>query len=352
MKKDYIKRKAGNLMATVMITFVLFSCISTQNLMVEIPTPASRDLPSSIQSLTIVTGTADENYADLEVDSLQKIFFEHRFDYDTVIFDRQMMDTTLQAIGELLFESGRYDYVIPRERYYAPRVRTSYDEALPWDTIKKLASVFETDAVLSLDHIKTRVVTRYDIESFYDPYADRYYDAALANMKIYYEALFRVYDPEREKVVLREFMRDTLVWEEVDVSARALFREFTPVKQALTETGISLALDLSEKISVIWRTEQRTFFAGGNKTMEQAARLARTGNWEAAVSLWEEIANSTGSKSLKSKAQLNIALGYEMLGNVDEAISRALESYNTMYRPLTYEYLQTLKRRKNELKNP
>lgn len=52
-----------------------------------------------------------------------------------------------------------------------------------------------------------------------------------------------------------------------------------------------------------------------------------------------------------SKVQLNIALGYEILGDIDNAIGWALKSYETMFRPLTYEYLETLKKRKNELKN-
>jgi hypothetical protein len=74
------------------------------------------------------------------------------------------------------------------------------------------------------------------------------------------------------------------------------------------------------------------------------------GNWATAVEKWKGIAEKAGSKTLKSKAQFNVALGYEILGDIDLAIQWALNSYNTMYRPLTYEYLETLKRRKNELK--
>ena len=346
-----IFRKAGNYIAILIFAGLVFSCVSTKSLLIEIPSPADKNLPTDIQSLTIVTQTVNNNYTDLSADSLQNIFYAEQFDYDTVIYDRQMADTTLKAIGELLFESGRYDYVIPQNRFLKP-FNTSFNGlTLTWDTVKNLTQQFETDAVLSLDYLKTRVITDFGSDTFFDAFNDGFYSASQAQMQIIYEALFRVYDPLEEKIVLREFMRDTLLWEDADASTRNLFRRFTPVKQALTETGIAIALELSEKISVEWRTEQRVYFSKGSDNFKQAAQLVNNGNWQSAVALWKEIAENSNSKATKSKAFFNIAVGYEMLGSVDEAISWALKSYETMYRQVTYDYLQTLERRKKELKN-
>ena len=346
-----IFRKAGNYIAVLLFAGLAFSCASTKSLLIEIPRPAEKNLPADIQSLTIVTQAVDKKFTDLKADSLQKIFYKQQFDYDTVIYDRQMADTTLKAIGELLFESGRYDYVIPQNRFLKPFNTSFYGVTLPWDTVKNLTEIFETDAVLSLDHLKTRVITGYGSETYFDAFNDGFYSAAQAQMQVIYEALFRVYDPVKEKIVMREFMRDTLMWEDADASARNLFGRFTPVKQALTEAGIAIALDLSEKISVIWRTEQRTYFVKGGDNFKQASQLVNNTNWQAAIALWKETTENTGSKSLKSKAQFNIAIGYEMLGDIDAAISWALKSYDTMFRQVTYDYLKTLERRKKEIKN-
>jgi len=346
-----IFRKAGNYIAVVLFALLAFSCGSTKSLLIEIPIPAEKSLSTDIQSLTIVTQAVDEKFTDLEADSLQTIFYEQRFNYDTVIYDRQMADTTLKVVGELLFESGRYDYVIPENRFLKPFNKSFSGLTMPWDTVKNLAETYETDAVLSLDHLRTRVITDYGNETYFDAFNDGFYSAAQAKMQVIYEALFRVYDPVEEKIVMRETMRDTLIWEDADASARNLFSRFTPVKQALTEAGIAIALELSEKVAVIWRTEQRVYFNNGNDNLKQASQLVNNGNWQAAIALWKETAESSNSKSLKSKALFNIAVGYEMLGNVDEAISWALKSYDTMYRQATYDYLQTLERRKKELKN-
>lgn len=339
--------KHGMLLALVLLGF---SCISTRTLVIDIPQPAVSDLPESIQSLTLVSQAVDEKYTNLEADSLQKVFYEQRFNLDTLIYDFQAADTTLKALGELLFESGRYDYVIPENRFLdAPRTSFLATE-IPWEKVEELCETFQTDAVLSLDHLKMKVAASFDNETFFDPFQGGFNSAATAGMKITYEALFRVYDPGQKKVLLREFLTDTLYWEDADVSARNLFSRFTPVKQALTETGIVIALELSDKIAVRWRPERRSYFIKGNKEFRQVNPIAQNGDWQTAVEKWTEIAETTGSKTLKSKAQLNAALGYEILGDIDSAIQWAVKSYNTMYRPLTYEYLETLERRKKELK--
>jgi hypothetical protein len=337
------------LTAFLMMLMLSYSCVPTRSIVIDIPHPAQKELPATIQSLTIVSQAVDEKYSNLHADSLQKIFYKKRFNLDTLIFDVQMADTTLKAVGELLFESGRYDYVIPEVRFLKTSPDARPAEVLNWSDVAALADTFNTDAVLSLDFLKTRVETDFTNDTYFSPQNESLYSAVGAGMTIYYEALFRVYYPDKKQVVLSELIRDTLYWEDADVSVKTLFNRFTPVKQALTETGIAIALDLSEKIAVRWRPERRRLFSTGNSQLRQGNDIAIGGNWQKAISVWEETALNTGSNSLKSKAQLNIALGYEILGDIEKAIDWALMSYETMYRPLTYEYLETLKRRKGEL---
>lgn len=333
----------------LLLGMLAVSCLPTRSLVVDIPLQAQKELPSSIQSLTLVTQAVDDTYTNLHTDSLQKIFYEKRFNLDTVIHDVQMADTTLKALGELLFESGRYEYVIPEARFIKPSSNEKPAPELSWDYVNALTDTFQTDAVLSLDFLNTKVVTDFNNETYYRPYEENFYSSIYASIQIQYEAMFRVYDPQQKRVVLREIVQDTLFWEDGDVSVNALFNRFTPVKQALSETGIVIALELAESIAVKWRPERRRFFASGSSKLRQGNELALNGDWLGALELWQQTAQNSSSKSLKSKALLNIALGYEILGNVDEAIDWALKSYETMYRPLTYEYLETLRRRKIEI---
>jgi tetratricopeptide (TPR) repeat protein len=339
------------LITSLLIAVIAVSCVSTKTLNIEIPKPAPNNLPENIQSLTIVNRTVDGKYEDHNSDSLQNIFYSNQFKLDTVIYDLQAVDTLLKALGELLFESGRYDFVIPANRFLEFRSNSFLNVEMSWDEVKELCEQYNTDAILSIDHYKVGVKTNIGQESYYNPLSGGFSTAIIAQMQVDYEVMFRIYDPVNEKVILREFQRDTLFWEDADATTRDLFRHFPSVKQALLETSIVIALDFSEKISTNWHEEQRNFFIKGKPVFEQAGNLASNGEWLQAIALWKQILETSKSKSEKSKAEFNIAVGYEILGDLDQAVSWALKSYNTMFRTLTYDYLDKLQKRKNELKN-
>lgn len=220
---------------------------------------------------------------------------------------------------------------------------------MPWSEVKELCDTFKTDAVLSIDYFKTKVISTYERENFFNQIENSFFSISRAKMKVYYEGLFRVYNPANEKVILRRFLKDTLYWETTDKSPEAIFSRFTSVKSALSEAGISMALNISNDISSVWNTEKRSYFASGDENLKAAVPLVNSNQWEPAIELWKKSAVSAKSKSVKSKAEFNIALGYEMLGDIDESINWALKSFETMYRVNTYDYLELLKYKKNEL---
>jgi tetratricopeptide (TPR) repeat protein len=328
-----------------------FSCVSIKPLYIEIPQKSYQELPENIQSLLLVARMVDGSYTNLDIDSLQKLFYKQQFNYDTIINDIQSVDTTLKALGNLLFESGRYDIVIPENRFLPFEKNAFITKELAWNEVKTLCDTFNTDAVLSIDHFKTRVITTYDKNDYFSQYENQFYEMAEATIKVSFEVVARVYDPVKEKIESRLILRDTLVWEDNGRTINELFGRLTPIKDALSEVGIAVALEFANQVTPKWKQEKRGYFAKGDANLKQAAPLVNTSQWDTAIKLWKETVEKAKSKSIKSKAEFNIALGYEMLGDIDESIKWALQSYETMYRTNTYNYLETLKRRKSEINN-
>ena len=343
-------RKIEYTLSILLLILILSSCVSTKSINIEIPQKSKKELPDYIQSLLLVSRVVDEQFTNIKSDSLQKIFYKENFNYDTTIYDVAAIDTTLKALGELLFESGRYDYVIPENRFLEFEKGSFLVSELPWTEVNFLCETYKTDAIISIDYFKTKVFTDFEKDNYFDPFKNGFRSASFASMKVYYEALLRVYDPQLERVLVREFFRDTLFWEDSEVSTKELFKRFTPVKAALSEAGVAIAMDFSENISTNWRNESRSYFASGDSNLKKAVQSVNAGDWESAMVLWKETAENTKSKSLKSKAELNLSVGYELQGDLDKAIEWALMSYNNMYRINTYNYLEVLNRRKNEIK--
>ncbi len=347
MKKQF--KQTGIQAFIVFWSLILVSC-ATQSILIEVPQQSKNELPDRIQSVLLVSRVVDKTYSNLDADSLQNIFYKHNFDYDTIVSDSHMVDTMLRAMGDLLYSSGRYDYVIPEKRFLPFEKSSLLPSELPWNEVRNLCETYNTDAVISIDHLKTKVSTSYDRESYFNPFEASFGSIGVAKMNVSYEALIRIYDPLQEKVLVRKLLCDTLYWEDNDPYVSELFNRFTPVKNALFEAGVAIALDFSDDIATNWQQERRNFFASGNKDLKQAVPLARSGQWETAMNLWKQTAETSKSKAVKSKAEYNVALAYELQGDIDKAIEWALKSYNTMYRTDTYDYLEILKQRKNEQK--
>lgn len=335
----------------ILAALILTACNTTRTISIEVAQPAKQELPASIQTLLLVNRTADSTYSNLSTDSLQRIFYRKNFRLDTTILDSQAVDTMLHAIGQLLYESGRYDYVIPEQHFLPHHKNAFFTDPMSWEEAEQLCETYHTDAVLSIDKYSTEINTEFNKESIFDPERGGFRDVFAAQMKITYSTLVKIYAPKNKRVVLNEFFRDTLEWNAMDISIRSLFNSFTSVKQGLTESSIALALDLSDKIAPNWHREQRIIYTKGHRLLEEAATFVDANNWEEARKRWESLLLQNPSKNLASKAQFNLAIAAELDGDIDKAIEWGVASYKTQFRQTTYSYLKRLKYRKQELKS-
>ncbi len=328
---------------------LLASCSSVSYLPVEISHVPKEALDPGIQSLTLINRAVDSRFEDYRGDSLQQTFYQKQFKADTLLYDIKAADTLVIALGNLLFESGRFDIVIPEERIIRDKSNSFFPTMLDWDLADTIVKNFDTDGVLSLDMFRTRIVTDYKKETLFDQSTSEFFAGYHAQMAVAYESLFRIYYPSQKQVLKNILIRDTLMWEDFDYEIRPLFNRFTPVKQAMAEAAIHAALRLSEQIAPVWQRVNRSYFDKGHAMLEQAGLAVKSGDWNTAIQIWTNLANSDVSKSVLSKAQYNLALGYEITGTIDEAIEWGIKSYNTQYRPITYNYLEILGLRKKQL---
>jgi hypothetical protein len=328
---------------------MLVSCSPVRTIPIEIALIPEKKVSSEIQSLTLVNRAVNTRFSNVRADSLQQLFYLRQFKMDTILFDRTAADTLMTALGDMLFESGRFDVVIPENRFLNANTYSYLPSLMPWHEVDTLTSQFNTDAVLSLDYFRTNVITNYSKETLFDRDANRFFTGYYAVMDIAYEALFRLYDPVKRSVEINLTITDTLHWEDYDTEIRPLFNRFTTVKQGMIESGIHASLKLSSKIAPEWRTTRRQYYFKGHPLLDQAHQRILEGDWPGAAETWHTLADMPVSRSVKSKAEFNLALAYEMFGNFEEALKWGIKSYETLYHPLTYTYLERLNARKQQI---
>lgn len=311
---------------------------------VEVPVPPSFKLSDSIQSVTLMNRSMTPEFSNIPNDSLQVAFYRKNFDTNYILLDSTVADTTLKVLGDLLFDSFRFDVIIPVDRNL-PRAQSYIEtpEPLDWVTVNKLCDTYQTDALVVLENIALRVVSNYTRGKELIDFS--YYNTHFASMDFYYRAHWRIYDPKVRQVVVDILVnQDTLYWDNFDYTLADLFKGLPSVKEAAIETGIKTAIDFSKIIAPGWIPATRYYYLMKDPAIDLSVKLAADGSWSEALDNWLKYIY-TGNSSNRSKIMLNVALAYEMTGELDMAIEWAKQSMQTYYREVTNHYLKELLKR-------
>ena len=322
------------------------ACTSSyQSIYIETAHPSDAILSDEIKSLTLLNRSISDDFKNYDADSLQKYFYQKEFAVSSIILDSMAADTTLKVLGELLYESGRYDVVIPKD-YSIYRGLKFYKlpNNLKWNFVRNTCELYNTDALLVIERFYNKISTSYKVSSLFS--MDDYIHEASIDSK--YDAIVKIYDPRKEEITKQLVLSDTIYWYRDDTSQRKLFSRLPKIKECLVQTSIQLALDIDNRISPRWETESRGFFSLKNKKDTTISSYINTGNWDSAYQYWFDL-STMENKSTRSKVEFNLALASEMQGDVYRAIEWANKSYQSQYRVQTENYLKKLGKRKKSL---
>jgi len=336
------KHRTSKIVFFCLIGLAFVSCKSYYTtLTIENAHPAKEELPSEIQSLTLMNRSMNNQFENYQEDSLQLYFYRQGFQLSKIVLDSTAADTTIRALAELLFESGRYDVVVPVERNIK---RDLPYEILP-DTLSNLqvsqiCKQYNTDALMVLERFSAKVMADFSSEKYMDATTGANY-SYYASQDLKYNAVFRIYKPGT-KTLLKEFeLIDTIYWESADYTQQRLFAKLPSIKEALTNAGIKIALDIDSKLSPTWFSEKRGYFLFDLKN-DLGQQLMNENRTAEAKTFWIEKTQSTNKKT-RARAEYNLALTSELDGNIDQAIEWGLKSFYSHYQHQTEVYLKKLK---------
>jgi hypothetical protein len=327
---------------------IIISCKSNFAIItIENSNPVKEELPSDIQSITLMNRSMNDQFQNYRKDSLQLYFYRKGYQLSENVLDSEASDTTIRSLAGLLFDSGRYDVVVPVERNMKRELSNELlPDTLNPEVVKKICTDYNTDALMVLERFTTKPMADYTPEkSLNTTNGFNYY--YYASLDLGYNAFFRIYKPGKKTLIKEIELKDTISWESADNSQVRMFGKIPSIKQALINAGIKIALDVDEKISPTWTSEKRGYFLFKN-TDDKGQQLMSENNYAEAGKYWAELAQST-NKKIRSKAEYNLALISELDGNIDGAIDWGLKSFYSYYRYQTETYLKKLESRKKSI---
>lgn len=217
------------------------------------------------------------------------------------------------------------------------------------DSVHDLCFSQQVDAILSLDKIKVND----DLSEYYLPETGTF----LSTLEVKYETSWSIYYPNKPEIATLQF-KDTVYWESESYFRKKTMADLPNRADALVDGALNVGQKSVNRFVPYWEKADRYFFNSRNKLMKKGIDSVYVKNWKSAIEYWEKVLKKSKSNHIKYQAYNNIAIAYEILGDIDKALEYATLSYYSIgklsmvdydsFNRVT-EYINELTQRKREI---
>jgi len=215
--------------------------------------------------------------------------------------------------------------------------------------VKSLCKSSQANVILSLDQIKVND----DLAEYFIPENGSY----LATLELRFETSWSINYPNQAKVSTIQF-KDTLYWEAESNNRKKAVSDLPKRQDALIDGALYVGQNSINRFVPHWEKVDRYFFNPQNSLMKQGMDSVYVKNWKSAIYYWEKAKETSHNTWIEAQAENNIAIAYEIIGDIDKALQYTTLSYKsfglldfsnseTLYR--LSEYVEELTIRKNEI---
>ncbi len=255
----------------------------------------------------------------------------------------------LTALGEELENKGFFASVqlLPKtvnktSEFLTPTI-------LSIDTVNKLCKRNRSNIILSLDRIKVND----DQDEFL--ITDNF--SFLNSLEAKYETIWSIHYPNIPQSQTVTY-KDTLYWESESIDRKKALNDMPKREDALIDGALEVGRKCVGRFIPNWDKVDRFFILSNDKLLKQGIDSVYVKNWKSAIDIWISLYESTKKTHVQAEAANNLAIAYEISGDIDKALDFATKSYYC-FRKLTFpdyqsfirvsDYINELNQRKKEI---
>jgi hypothetical protein len=316
------------------LTYLVFSNSAWVNL--TLVRPSELVIPEYIKSIALIDRTKQD---DTKRNKTEQILTGEAYHQD---------EQAVFQLGEGFIEacSGTKRFVTVRtgERFTSNGTKSSFPTPLDWDTITDLCNKNQTDALLSVEIFDTdfiltnspvKIETREVDGRIVTRPVFRANGVAVINLGIrLYDATNRVILDEYQTTHRLNFDGEATT---LQGAINAMLNKVEATKRASYESGFNYG----ERITPTYYQVTRYFFNTPKKKLGAGVRYSEVGDWKNAIEQWTKVVN-TGKRKHAGRAAYNIAVGYEVLGDMEKAKEWAARSHTEFQERDADEYYKQL----------
>jgi len=344
MKRQNILRIVTILSASI----VFAGCSKTNYMSVRVVEPARISIPTHIKAIAVLDRSLPPNQA-------QKIV-SGAFTGENVGRNEQEAQYALSGLINTLKESNRLEVKTTDRKWKGEQNGGALPKALNSDSIAILCKEYEVDGIIALESftyssiVNTVEKTVGLVESglrngVVSTINKTVQTASTINNEdghtIIVKLAFRFYDSKGDIVLDELAYSHTYNWH-----ANTHYR----YNHSKNETSFYSGMLYGKRVvpSYIW-VDRNYFRKPNNQVMKMTTRMAIAGDWKGATEVWHQM-EKEGSRKKRGRASYNLALGYEVMGDLPQAITWCRKSKDVYRTKLASDYLKILEDRLKEQK--
>ena len=309
----------GSAIATLVFCCFMNSC-STTTTSIQALRPAAFAIPSHINTVaTVNRSIPKKNFIN---------GLEGMATGENLMQDRSGAANATRGLSEALTRTPRFNV-----KY--TQVETANSDGLSmgmpmeWSEVNKICEAYSTDAVAALELLDsdTRYATKSTVNKTKDSKGNdvtttTYQGRLDASVRIGW----RLYDPNNKKIIDELVITENIGWDSSGKTEQQALAELPPQQAAIDQVCFAAGQKYGMRIAPTWIRIGREYYHKGSDEMKNAARKARSNQWQEAAKTWQPLTQSA-DKKIAQRASYNMAVACEVEGKLDLEKNWAKESW-------------------------
>lgn len=304
--------------------------------------PADLMIQENIRSIAIIDRTVQE---ETKKNKIEQVVTGEAFHQDEQAV-RQIAEGFIEACSG----TKRFETVRTLERFMADGTKTTFPTPLDWNLVSELCTKYNTNALLSIEIFDTdflltnnpvKIDTQTEDGKVNTRVEFRANGVAVINLGI------RLYDPEN-RLIIDEFQTShRLNFDAQATTLQAALNQLLDKTEAINKVSFDAGFIYGERITPTYYEVTRYFFDKPKKVLGTGVRYSEVADWNNAIKAWTKVVENGDDKDA-GRAAYNIAVAWEVLGDLEKAKEWAAKSHTEFAEKDADEYYRILSNRIRE----
>jgi hypothetical protein len=327
----------NNIFAALIAVITLSGC-GAARMNFNVLTPAPITIPQTIQTIAIIDRSLPEN---TDLNRLESILT-----MEGPKQDRAARQQVMNGLKQGLSSATRYNVIVTDEIFIGSADGNNLPEPLPWNLVSDMAVKYKADVIVTLETFDSDfIVTGAKLPSKESPGAGA---GGVATVK----CGFRMYWPSEKSLIDEYKFSHSMNWSSGGPALLAAINTVKVKNDAINSASRGAGLSYGERITPTWYRVSRDYFkkGGGSADLAAGARMMQLNDWDKAIADLQR-ATETGKTKARGRAAHNLAVVYEILGDLPAAKEWTTVSWGRYKEKKSRDYGYLLTRRINEEEN-